>query len=231
MVILRKKMNKLKNNREDLFDKYNTKELKITEHKFHKSTLMGGWYIPKNICKDINKLIDNNYNNMIEGITRRNGKVIVDKSFKESKELPVPLNENRGPFTKYKEFLKRVIIKYSKKFPEMLDNSSFGLAEDYNLQRYPIFGGFKKWHFENDFRSNLNYHRCLVFMTYLNDVEDGGTEFKYQNLICPAKEGLTLIWPAYWTHTHRGIPSKTKEKSIVTGWISYLDYVKENKRN
>ena len=34
-------MNKLKNNREDLFDKYNTKELKITEHKFHKSTLMG----------------------------------------------------------------------------------------------------------------------------------------------------------------------------------------------
>ena len=23
-----------------LFDKYNTKELKITEHKFHKSTLM-----------------------------------------------------------------------------------------------------------------------------------------------------------------------------------------------
>ena len=47
-------MNKLKNNIEDLFDKYNTKELKITEHKFHKSTLMGGWYIPKNICKDIN---------------------------------------------------------------------------------------------------------------------------------------------------------------------------------
>ena len=38
---------------------------------------------------------------------------------------------------------KRVIIEYSKKFPEMLDNSSFGLAEDYNLQRYPIFGGFK----------------------------------------------------------------------------------------
>jgi hypothetical protein len=29
-------------------------------------------------------------------------------------------------------------------------------------------------------------------MTYLNDVPDGGTEFKYQKIISPAKKGLTL---------------------------------------
>ena len=61
----------------------------------------------------------------------------------------------------------------------------------------------------------------LVFMTYLNDVEDGGTQFKYQNLITPAKKGLTLIWPTDFTHTHRGVISQTKEKYIVTGWYSY----------
>ena len=36
-----------------------------------------------------------------------------------------------------------------------------------------------------------------------------------------AKKGLTLIWPATWTHTHRGIVSNDKEKYIVTGWYSF----------
>ena len=67
-------------------------------------------------------------------------------------------------------------------------------------------------------------------MTYLNDVDDGGTEFMHQNIITPAVKGLTLIWPADWTHAHRGVISKTKEKYIITGWFSYLwgnkkDYV------
>ena len=56
-------------------------------------------------------------------------------------------------------------------------------------------------------------------MTYLNDVTDaGGTEFCHQNLIVQPKKGLTLIWPADWTFTHRGVPSPTQEKIITTGW-------------
>ena len=58
-------------------------------------------------------------------------------------------------------------------------------------------------------------------MTYLNNVKDGGTMFKYQNLTIPAKKGLTLIWPSDWTHTHKGQISNTKEKYIITGWYSY----------
>ena len=97
------------------------------------------------------------------------------------------------------------------------------MREKYNLQKYPPGGGFKIWHFENDFSSKLNWHRGLVFMTYLNDVEDGGTEFLYQNLTIPAKKGLTLIWPAFFTHTHKGQISKTKEKYIVTGWFNHIN--------
>ena len=60
-------------------------------------------------------------------------------------------------------------------------------------------------------------------MTYLNDIKnDGGTEFFYQKTKFNAKKGLTLIWPAEWTHTHRGIISEEYEKYIITGWISYL---------
>jgi hypothetical protein len=59
-------------------------------------------------------------------------------------------------------------------------------------------------------------------MTYLNDLTDGGeTEFHYQQVKVKPEKGLTLIWPADWTHTHRGIPSETQEKYIVTGWLNY----------
>ena len=60
-------------------------------------------------------------------------------------------------------------------------------------------------------------------MTYLNDVTDGGeTEFLHQGLKVQPQKGLTLIWPADWTHTHRGVASPTQEKAIVTGWFNYV---------
>ena len=75
----------------------------------------------------------------------------------------------------------------------MNENAEFALREHYNTQKYPIGGGFKICIFENDFKS-FNYDRCLVFMTYLNDVEDGGTSFKYQDIDMQIfKKGLTLI--------------------------------------
>ena len=64
--------------------------------------------------------------------------------------------------------------------------------------------------------------RLLVFMTYLNDVDDGGTDFLYQNLTTQAKKGKTIIWPAEWTHTHKGQISEKKEKYIETGWYNFI---------
>ena len=58
-------------------------------------------------------------------------------------------------------------------------------------------------------------------MTYLNTLENAGTEFLYQNVTTPCEKGLTLIWPATWTHTHRGIVNYVGEKYITTGWYSF----------
>ena len=46
---------------------------------------------------------------------------------------------------------------------------NFALREHYNLrQKYPIEKAALKFDiFENDFKSPLNKHRTLVFMTYL----------------------------------------------------------------
>ena len=59
-------------------------------------------------------------------------------------------------------------------------------------------------------------------MFYLNNVYDEGyTEFPNQEKKFQPREGDCLIWPAYFTHTHKGIVSKTETKYIVTGWFSY----------
>ena len=109
------------------------------------------------------------------------------------------------------------------------NQDSWGMVEPINIQKYLKNGGFKKFHSEK-FGSSIALKRHLVFMTYLNDVEDGGTSFKYQGIDIPAKKGLTLIWPAYWTHTHKGIISKTKEKYIVTGWLNFINHRKKQIR-
>jgi|TARA_R100000234_G_scaffold91324_1_gene59492 hypothetical protein len=193
----------------------------MKEYKLDTTTLMGAWYISKKLCDKIKKAMDTN--NLTPGIMYRHGQQTVVKEAKESFELSVGVDNDSEPFNEYRQTIQDLIRLYCKKYEEMDNTAYFGIGEKYNLQKYPIGGGFKVWHCENDFKS-FNYDRCLVFMTYLNDVEDGGTSFKYQNINMPAKKGLTVLWPAYWTHTHKGVISFTKEKYIATGWLNYIEH-------
>ena len=74
-------------------------------------------------------------------------------------------------------------------------------------------------------QTDLKYlHRTLVWMTYLNDVEDGGeTEFPMFGLKVRPQRGKTLFWPAEWTHAHLGAIVKKGNKYIITGWMHHPD--------
>ncbi len=79
----------------------------------------------------------------------------------------------------------------------------------------------KNWHTERCSHKGDLSTRHLVFMTYLNDVTDKGeTEFMHQKMAVQPRKGLTVIWPADWTHTHRGVPSPSQDKYIATGWYN-----------
>ena len=58
-------------------------------------------------------------------------------------------------------------------------------------------------------------------MTYLNTLDNAGTEFYHQKIITPCQKGLTIIWPAHWTHTHKGVTNYVSDKYIITGWYSF----------
>ena len=91
------------------------------------------------------------------------------------------------------------------------------------LQKTPPRGGFHTWHCE---AANINSsRRVLAWMIYLNDVADGEgeTEFIWQRRRVQPKAGRCVIWPAGFTHSHRGNPVYTQDKYIATGWYSFND--------
>ncbi|MCY7297183.1 2OG-Fe(II) oxygenase family protein [Alteromonas sp. a30] len=85
-------------------------------------------------------------------------------------------------------------------------------------------GGYPYWHSETypQLQHNDALHRMLLFMFYLNDVEEGGeTEFYYQKMKVKPKQGTMVIAPAYFTHTHRGNIPKSGDKYILTSWVLF----------
>jgi len=144
----------------------------------------------------------------------------VNKDSKESTDYNVKKLDD--VHSEYLDKLQHCLNLYMIKYPQVDLASKFNICEPMNIQYYKPNKGFKVYHFERSGNTIQNCKRYLVFMTYLNDVEDGGTEFLYQNIITPAVKGSTIIWPAEWTHTHRGQISRTSEKYIITGWLSFV---------
>ena len=100
-------------------------------------------------------------------------------------------------------------------------SDKLGFLEPPQMQHYKPGGAFHGAHYES---SGLDLgHRVLAFQTFLNDIASGGgTYFTCQDhLVAPAR-GKTVIWPAGFTHTHKGEVAPREEKYIITGWISFM---------
>ena len=70
---------------------------------------------------------------------------------------------------------------------------SVTLREAFNIQHYAPNEGFLGWHCERS-QTQTN-QRALVFMTYLNDVTDGGeTEYYFQKLKVKPVKGKMVVW-------------------------------------
>jgi len=193
----------------------------MKEYKFPFESHIGGWYIPEKVCDNLIKYFYDKKDKWNLGVVGNNkGEYHSDKKVKESLEYSIMYNNfKEKQISDYRVQLQLVLNNYLKKYKYANIVPKFNVIETYKFQYYKKNQGFKEWHHEKvSFRHSK---RFLVFMTYLNDVDDGGTKFLYQKITSPAKKGLTLIWPADWTHTHKGEISKTKEKSIITGWFSY----------
>lgn len=96
-----------------------------------------------------------------------------------------------------------------------------------NLQHYrQAEGGYHHWHSEHfphpTDPHQHSLHRVLLWLLYLNDVEDGGeTEFFYQGAKLKPKKGSLVLAPCGFTHTHRGNVPRSGDKYVLTSWVLY----------
>ena len=184
---------------------------------------IGSWLIePLSVCDEIIEYFESNKAKQKRGrITEGedlDAKNSIDLSI-SPKDLLAPSN---SCFQTYFKGLFDCYADYTAQWPfvgEMVDKLEIG---KFNIQRYQKNQHFLKVHAERAGISTL--HRLFAWMTYLNDVppEDGGsTIFTHYDLAVQPTKGQTLIWPAEWTHAHKGSKLNRNSKYIITGWMHF----------
>lgn len=195
----------------------------MKEHSINKkNNFISGWYMKDtSICDGIIHIFENSKKNP--------GKLYLkeDTSIKKSTDVYVHAEDGREEVVKYLNHLSECINKYKKQYVYAdIGQPSWKVLETFNIQKYLPNEGFYKFHCEKTGGTNnpMINNRHLVFMTYLNDLKlkGGETEWFYQKLKIKPEKGLTVIWPAEWMFTHRGIVSKKETKIIATGWYSFI---------
>jgi hypothetical protein len=123
----------------------------------------------------------------------------------------------KKPFTEI--FFADIYPHYRKKYSS-LNVMAYHTIFDMKLQKSKPGQGYHIWHYEKDSMENRN--RVLAFILYLNDINEGGeTEFLYQKYRIQPKRNRFILWPASFTHTHRGNPPLKEDKYILTGWVEF----------
>jgi len=186
----------------------------MKEEKFKLDSFIGGWYINEKVCDELINFFENNKHRQNPGLCSYG--VYPEKKI----STDISISGYDSALDNYNDELQKCLVEYMKKYPQINQHDRFiSTIENYQIQKYKKNEGFFAEHSERGGLSTTK--RMLVFMTYLNNVEDGGTIFKYQNITTKAVKGLTVIWPSDFTHIHKGQISKTKEKYIITGWYNY----------
>ena len=115
--------------------------------------------------------------------------------------------------------LQHCFQEYCNKFSVIKDNKVN--CNTMKMQKTSSGGGYHMWHGEQVNGDGAN--RSLVYTLYLNTLPEeanGETEFLYQQRRINPVENTMVIWPAAFTHAHRGNPVYgDNEKYIVTGWF------------
>lgn len=179
---------------------------------------IGAWSAPEDsICDEIVSFFDRNKEKQSLGETtnglNQSAKSRIDISIKPG-DICLPGYEI---FQDYFDALHCCFKTYIDEWPILQEIAHTLDVGMFNVGRYSNGQHFNRIHCE---RAQGRLQRIFAFMTYLNDVESGGsTYFSHYDLKIQPQKGLTLIWPADWTHAHKGNVVRKGEKYIITGWL------------
>jgi|TARA_R110001583_G_scaffold26456_2_gene95222 hypothetical protein len=197
--------------------------------------------LPKEVCEYIIKLYEETPTASYPGGSGMHGNV--DYNIKQSIDMNLlqVLSEKPGLkpmiLSAIRSELDKHVVEYFRKYPytqrtsfdketddsTILDNlqSSYSFwAKSIIIKKYDKeVGGYHAFH-EDCGAESPSLERTLVCMFYLNDVKEGGeTEFYHQNVKVPPTQGSLVIFPAYFTHLHKGHVPISNDKYILNLWL------------
>ena len=182
---------------------------------------IGCWNLENNkLCDGMTQLFENNKKLQKRGVTGKGRNTEIKKTI----DITFQPNDLKKPqfeiLKKYINELYKCFIDYQSQWPFLKSMLKTVYVPSFNIQKYSLGDHFATLHSE---RTTLETsHRLFAWMTYLNDVDDGGrTNFSHYRIKIKPEIGKTLIWPAEWTHAHTGEILKSGTKYIVTGWIHF----------
>lgn len=182
---------------------------------------IGLWNIENNnLCNELIKYFEENVLLQTQGETS-GGKNILIKKRTDIDIKPKDLEDLKLKFFKnYINELHNCFKDYNDQWPflkSIIKDFDIGI---FNMGKYLPGDHFSHMHTERCDLSTI--HRVFAWMTYLNDVEDGGeTNFSHYGIRIKPEIGKTLIWPAEWTHAHAGEVLNSGVKYIITGWMHF----------
>jgi len=180
---------------------------------------IGSWNLdPLDLCDEIISYFESNESKQKKGRTISG----LNQNIKKSVDINISPNEIKLPknqvFNSYLNALFTCHKDYILQWPFLASFLNRVEIGSFNIQRYQVGEHFQQIHSERTSIESL--HRIFAWMTYLNDVDDGGTTyFSHYDLEIVPRKGLTLIWPAEWTHAHKGNVLHSGSKYIITGWM------------
>ena len=147
----------------------------------------------------------------------------VDHSLKHSTDIRCRFTE--GQFKQYNNIIYPALVGglqlYTGTYEFMMEISSWRVYKGYNIQYYGEGQGYHTLHCEHEMESPAQY-RILAWMMYLNDAQCG-TYFPHQDITLTPKAGDLWVWPAFWTHAHKGVTPNIGDKYIATGWVQFVN--------
>jgi hypothetical protein len=122
-----------------------------------------------------------------------------------------------------------LLDQYRSQFPS-LDYMDNALAfSPWRFKHFPPTYSYDRWHSEHNLAVA---HRVLCIIVYLSD-NDCGTEFLHDGTVIKSVMGRAVVFPTFWTHTHRGQRDPAgKDRYIMSTYAHYVptnsDWIKNN---
>ena len=126
---------------------------------------------------------------------------------------------NMQPNKFFKKKLSKISSMYIEKYPEANITFDKWYLEELRIKHFKPKNSFDNWHSEHQVSTPL---RMLALQIYLSSHKCGTEFYRYKTII--SKKGRLAIWPAYFTHTHKGqVCPDNLNRFILSGYYRLRD--------